>query len=462
MTLVCSITKQFTCATLLDRFADPSVLDDDLRRSLPELEQPAPAVRDLCHNQSGLRDYWALAMLAGSSVEGSFGHAEAQRLIRRTRTLQFAPGTRYSYTNQNFRLLSELIEQRTGRPFGELLRRRVFDPAGMPCAVLSPDTANPPGGTVGYEGSVEAGFRPAVNRIFWTGDAGISACLDDMIAWEQFIDATREDESGLYCRLSAPQQFRDRSPAFYGYGLNRGRLCGVEATSHGGGLRGWRSFRLNVPSRRISIVVLFNHMADARAAALELLAALLDVPKAEPATVPAPAWTGRYVEPETGLAVRIEGGTDGRLQLRYGPGPETLTLAGDIWESASSRLRPTPEGLWLDRPVDHQSSRLVACNGEPSPAIEGRFHSSELGSEFTCVSAGGVLYGAFSGELGEGAMQPLIPYGRDRWLFPCPRALDYAAPGDWTLALERDESGAITGLRVGCWLARDIAYARSQ
>jgi D-aminopeptidase len=463
LSLICSISKQFTCAVLLDQFADPSVLDEDIRGRLPNLRQAAPAIRDLCHNQSGLRDYWALAMLAGSPIEGKFGEDQAQRLIGRTQTLHFQPGTRYSYCNQNFRLLSDMIEHRTGRSFAELLRQRIFDRADMPHAILNPDTAYVRGGTIGYEGTVESGFRPAVNNIYWTGDAGIAASLDDMIAWERFIDSTRDETDGLYSRLSAPPQFRDGSPAFYGYGLNHSPLCGLRATSHGGGLRGWRSFRLNVPELRVSIVVLFNHMADPRAAALELLAALLDQKAAEPVMPPAPAWIGQYHEPETGLAVRIETTPDSRLRLHYAPGPEMLSPTADgTWSGASTRLRPTQDGLWMDRQTDHQSTRLVASSGEAPAEIEGRFHCAELNSDFTCVSAGGVLYGAFSGELGQGAMQPLIPFDADRWLFPCPRALDHSPPGDWTLQLVRNEGGEATGLRAGCWLARDIPYMRVQ
>src|SRR5690242_15071165 len=51
---MCSITKQFTCAVVLDAFPDPSVLDDAVRARLPLLEQPAPSALHLCHNQSGL------------------------------------------------------------------------------------------------------------------------------------------------------------------------------------------------------------------------------------------------------------------------------------------------------------------------------------------------------------------------------------------------------------------------
>jgi D-aminopeptidase len=49
---------------------------------------------------------------------------------------------------------------------------------------------------------------------------------------------------------------------------------------------------------------------------------------------------------------------------------------------------------------------------------------------------------------------------RDVWLLPCPRALDYAAPGDWTLRFSRDAGGAVTGVEIGCWLARRVAFRR--
>ena len=42
---------------------------------------------------------------------------EAARVIAGTRTLHFAPGTRYSYVNQNFRMLSDILQERTGRSF---------------------------------------------------------------------------------------------------------------------------------------------------------------------------------------------------------------------------------------------------------------------------------------------------------------------------------------------------------
>ena len=459
---LCSITKQFTCGLVLDAFPDPSVLDGDVRARLL-LEQAAPDTLHLCHNQSGLRDYWAVAMLHGAPAEAAFGDVEATRVIAGTRTLHFAPGTRYSYANQNFRILSDILQERTGRSFAELLRTRIFERAGMDHAFLAADTRAMPDGTEGYEGTQATGFRAAENGILWTGDAGLGACLDDMIAWERHIDATRDGADALYSRLSAPVNFADGTPAAYGFGLSRATELGRPATGHGGALRGWRSHRLYLPAERVSVVVMFNHLSDAHDAAVDLLAAVLGEERPQPAAaIPAPDWLGAYVEPETGLAVRIDAASNGHVHLRYGHVTERLDVQADGTASSKSgvQLRPGDGGLWMDRPHENQSSRLRPLDGAPATDIAGRYRCEELDAELTVADAGGVLYGGFSGFLGQGRMEMLDLIGPDVWALPCPRALDHTPPGDWTLAFQRDEAGRVTGVEVGCWLARHLLYAR--
>ncbi|MGI4942585.1 MAG: D-aminopeptidase [Janthinobacterium lividum] len=459
---ICSITKQFTCALVLDAVPDPSVLDGDVRARLPLLDGPAPGALHLCHNQSGLRDYWAVAMLHGSPAEAPFGDAEAARVIGGTRTLQFTPGTRYSYANQNFRILSDILQDRTGRSFAELLRSCIFDRAAMGSAMLAADTQSMPDGTVGYEGTQATGFRPAVNRVLWTGDAGIGASLDDMIAWERYVDAARDDVHALPSRLSAPVAFSDGTPALYGFGLSRRAEMGRPATGHGGALRGWRSHRVYLPGERVSVVVMFNHMADPHAAALDVLAAVLGETLPQPdATLSQPGWLGAYVEPETGLAARMDMARDGQVRLRYGHSAELLDLQADgTASSGGTQLRMARDGLWMDRPGENQSTLLRPCDGVPAADVAGRYRCAELDAVLTVADAGGALYGGFSGMLGQGRMERLDPIGADLWALPCPRALDHTPPGDWTLAVQRNDAGRARGVQVGCWLARRLLYER--
>jgi D-aminopeptidase len=461
---MCSITKQFTCALVLDALADPTVLDADVRARLPSLEQPAPGTLHLCHNQSGLRDYWALAMLHGAPAESAFGQVEAARTIAAAKTLQFAAGTRYSYCNQNFRLLSDILEARTGHAFADLLRTRIFDRLGMAQAFLAADTRAMPDGTEGYEGAPATGFRAAENRILWTGDAGLGASLDDMIAWERHIDATRDDPESLYGRIAAPVSFADGAPATYGFGLNRRPEFGRATSGHGGALRGWRSHRLHLPQARLSVVVMFNHLSDAHAAALSLVAAALGETAATPPPQADPEWLGAYLDPETGLSVRIDRTAPQHVRLRFGHSAERLELQPDgSATSGAMRLHRALDGVWMDRPQDNQSVRLTPLDmGGPTLGLDaaGLYRCDELDAALTVVDAGGALYGSFSGFLGQGRMELLESIGRDVWALPCPRALDHTPPGDWTLAFQRDASGRIDAVQVGCWLARGLKYRR--
>ncbi len=459
---MCSITKQFTCAALLDAMPDPTPLDDALRARLPLLGGAAPGILHLCHNQSGLRDYWAVAMLHGSPAEAPFGDDDARAVIAGTRTLQFVPGSRYSYVNQNFRLISDLLEERTGEGFADILRRRVFARAGMETAFVAADTRAMPDGTEGYEGSQSGGFRPAENRILWTGDAGLGASLDDMIAWERYIDATRDDAEALPSRLSVPVSFADGAGAPYGFGLSRGNEFGRAVIGHGGALRGWRSHRLYVPAERVSVVVMFNHLSDAHAAALDLLGAALDEARPSPgADLPAPSWLGTFREPETGLSVRIDAAAPGQLRLRFGHVAERLDILPDGSASnGRTRLLQEGGGVRMERPQENQASILLPASGEARRDISGRYHCPELDAGLEIIDAGGAIYGGFEGMLGRGRMELLDPIGPDLWTLPCPRALDHTPPGDWTLAFRRGTDGRIADVEVGCWLARRLTYTR--
>lgn len=460
---MCSITKQFTCAAVLASFPDPLVLDAAVAARLPNLAGPKPNALQLAHNQSGLRDYWAVAMLHGSPAEAPFGDAEAAMVIGGAASLQFTPGTRSSYVNQNFRLLGDALAERTGRSLAEHLRG-IFDRAGMASAILAADTRALPDGTEGYEQMSQGGHRVAVNRLIWTGDAGLGASLDDMIAWERHVDATRDDAGSLYPRLAAPVAFADGRPAPYGFGLAREEALGRPATGHGGGLRGWSSHRLHLAGERLSVVAMLNHISDARAAAIDVLAAVLGEAKPQPdASLPAPGWLGAYVEPETGIAARVEAAEPGRVKLRFASWrPETLDLNADGSAGSGgrgSRLVPTPEGIRFERPADNLFSTLVAVRPGMRNDFAGRYRCAELDAELTVADAG-VPYAAFSGFLGQGRMELLEPIGEDLWAMPCPRALDHSPPGDWTLAVRRDGAGRAVGITLGCWLARGLAYRR--
>lgn len=459
---ICSITKHLTCAVLLDRVGDPEKLDRALDAYLPLLEGKRPTAAHLCHNQSGLRDYWALTVLQGASHDGVFRREDARPLLSKARSTHFEPGTRYSYSNGNFRILADLIEEHTGRSMAELYQRSVFGPAAMQTAALTPDTSLPPDGVVGYEGNETTGYFEALNRIYWAGDAGVSASLDDMLAWECFIDGTRDDADGLYRRLSAPQTYADGRPAPYGFGLAHETIGDAVISGHGGALRGFRCRRLYAPAERLSVVVMFNHEGDAHAAAVALMKIALGHEDNETTSG---SWdakgTGNYLEAETGLALVTRPSGSSRVELQFATSPESLSVSADgSARSAAVTLTAQGASLRMERPRENLTVSADRVSGTALPDIAGRYHSVELDAHLDIASTNGVFYGGFDGSLGTGAMHAMRPLAEDVWLLRCKRSMDAPAPGDWTVLVRRDQQGNVAGLTIGCWLARRIDYTK--
>src|SRR5437867_11004870 len=113
-----SVTKQFTCSALLKLQEEHKLsLSDPVAKYFPQLRRAKDiTLIDLGGHLSGYRDYYPL-----DYVNREMAHAAtADTIIGRyaTRPLDFAPRSRYSYSNTGYLILGRVIEKVSGEPFG--------------------------------------------------------------------------------------------------------------------------------------------------------------------------------------------------------------------------------------------------------------------------------------------------------------------------------------------------------
>ncbi|MEM8903631.1 MAG: serine hydrolase domain-containing protein [Actinomycetota bacterium] len=242
-----SITKVFTSIATLSLVADGSItLDDPASDHITRVDVPTDAtVRDLLRHTSGIPDI--------TEVDGFFDELAAERsrrwtpeeMVAAVADLEPTPvGGETAYSNTNYTLLGILVEEVTGRPFQEVLRERVIEPAGLVDTHLA---------------GLEDGPEPLLG--FTRRDAGPPTLIDfdytsiETAAWASGgLVSTGDDLHRLFTALHdgdvIPLELVDQmvpEDGAYGFGLF-GYGDDDSVVGHDGGIDGTISLVFHIPA----------------------------------------------------------------------------------------------------------------------------------------------------------------------------------------------------------------------
>ncbi|MYS19285.1 serine hydrolase [Streptomyces sp. SID4948] len=282
--------------------------------------------------------------------------------------LDFAPGTRYGYSNSGYRLLDLIIERAAGAPFGQVLHDRVLAPAGMSRARMLDNARLVDRRARGYEradpdspdgrsitGDAD-GWRNAdyISATVTGGAGGLGATLEDLIAFDHALRDRLLVDRALEKRLHTPVALADGRTEGYGLGWVLSHYRGTPTVGHAGGIEGFSSYYGRLPEHDTGVIVLSNRGGfDAMGLARRLIDHLLRLP--EPAARLATVrhrperWTGTYTDTVGASAQLVV--HEGDLVLLHG-GRRRRMVPLDAATYADPRdpgvlLRCHPAGSWL-------------------------------------------------------------------------------------------------------------------
>jgi hypothetical protein len=235
---------------------------------------------------------------------------------------------------------------------------------------------------------------------------------------------------------------------------------------------------MQLPSERLSVVVMHNFETSPVAPAEHVVKTLLKFEEPGPKVTSLPStWKGDFFDEDTHLYIGVEEGDrakPGTISVSYGPGTagETARLTSET-EAETDGMKLTLEGdvLHVDRIDDNRklcASRLEVVDKKDvgqlsSEDVVGVYRNEECDSVFTVSGTGGHLYGAFDGFLGQGPIWTMRQIGKNKiWALGNPRGLDATPPGDWTVVFKDEDKGKCSKVVVGCWLARKVEYVRQE
>ncbi len=471
---VASVTKQFTCAAVLMLAEEGRLhLEDDVRDHLPEFPEMGASVTvaHLLHNTSGIRDMLGIMRLGGADLGQPVRAEELMAGILRQRALNFAPGSRFLYSNSNFLLLGRIAERVSGEALPTFLDRRIFAPAGMACTRLMEQVgAVVPGLATGYVRRDGAWTR-APHAFPLHGEGGLVSGVEDLALWSRWLD-THPDLAGA---LSTQAPFANGTANLYARGQVVRTYRGIRTVGHGGLWPGYRTEFLRVPEQGVTVIAIANRLdADPLLLAHRVLDLLLDargaaVPASRPADPRATRpLAGRWLDPASGTTLDIAVTPEGTASFAtFGQPFEPSTLPdgrlGAVRGMASFALRPM-DAIMGDADtgeVELDAGHVAAFRRVPSGAalpdgLPGRYRSEEMDADWTIEADGDGLRVTARGPVTRGGPWRVEPVEGDRVRIPMPDLL----PSWLDAEALRDAGGAVSGLRVNGGRVKEVLYRR--
>lgn len=282
-----SITKTITGMLLAKAVIDKKVkLEDDVQQYLKgdyaNLEYNGSPVRlvHLLNHSSGLPfmlpdkpelfknpNYDSLSFIL-SAIEKKYTRQQFFEDLKKVK-LDTVPGIKLKYSNAAAQLLAYILEMVYGSSYGELVRKFVSGPLGMPDTKLGPLQKDEKNLAKGYNGNGIS--MPYTN----SGAAGgINSTIADMVAYARF----HLDEKNPLVSLSHKPTWGDIQ--YYASGLNwqmQAKANQPRRIFQSGGTAGFSSFMVIYPDLNVGIVLLSNESDQNSQGALSQAAeAILD------------------------------------------------------------------------------------------------------------------------------------------------------------------------------------------
>jgi CubicO group peptidase (beta-lactamase class C family) len=277
-----SVTKQFTAMAVMLLVKDGKLrYEDRLAGIFPDFPAYGNGItiRNLLNHTSGLLDYEDLMAApdpAKPLEEQQITDVEVLKLMKQQSRTKFAPATKWDYSNSGYVVLGTVVEKVSGKPFGQFLHDRIFEPLHMR-------------NTVAYERGKNLvrhrayGYDKAGND--WQlhdqsttsatlGDGGVYTSLDDLLKWDAALrNHTLLSENEMRPALTPVQapgvEEPEGKPAQYGFGWFLNPYKGHRRMWHYGETVGFRTAIQRFPDDNLSIVVLCNR-SDLNAISLSL------------------------------------------------------------------------------------------------------------------------------------------------------------------------------------------------
>jgi CubicO group peptidase (beta-lactamase class C family) len=254
----CSLAKQFTAMCIMLLVATRKLaLTDKVQDHVPELGKIGShiTIADMLHHVSGIRDQWVLVTMAGWRLSDDVvTENDVLELVKRMKTLNFHPGSQFSYSNTNYTLAGLIVERVSGQSLADFARKRIFAPLGMKrTCIINTHGEIIKNRAYGYRAAGKT-YEMRMPNYDVTGPTNLLTTVEDLVRWNRNFDSQAVGGKTALEKMQMPVAKSEG----YGMGLIKGDYNGFTVVEHSGQDPGHRSHFIRFPDQGLAIALLGN------------------------------------------------------------------------------------------------------------------------------------------------------------------------------------------------------------
>jgi CubicO group peptidase (beta-lactamase class C family) len=257
-----SVAKQFTAMAIMLLVEDGRLsLDDEVRKHVPELPDYGVSltIRHMLTHTSGLRDWGSIAAIAGAPrTSRAYTHAHVLDIVSRQKSLNFPPGTQWSYSNTGFNLAAIIVDRVSGMPFAEFSQKRIFGPLGMTKTSWRDNHQRIVKGRAIAYSTASGGYQIEMPFENVHGNGGLLTTVGDLLKWNENFVKPVVGMPATIAQMTTAGKYSDGRDLDYGLGLYVRPLDGAKNVYHSGSTAGYRAHLNRFPDSHTSVAVLCN------------------------------------------------------------------------------------------------------------------------------------------------------------------------------------------------------------
>lgn len=254
-----SMTKQFTAISILLLEEQGKLkLNDLVENYIPNYPNGNKiTIHHLLSHTAGLPDF---TKFKGLREFAQTDH-DASEVVEffKSDTLEFSPGSKFSYSNTNYVLLGYIIEITSGMKYKEYIDKNIFQKIGMKSSLYSNDRIIVNNRAYGYH-KKENGYvnKTIISYSVPYASGALMSSVDDLLIWQNALRDQRLLKSENSIKAFSKYTLSNGDSYTYGYGWHIKEIKGYPSREHGGSVFGYKSMGVYLPQQDIYVVGLSN------------------------------------------------------------------------------------------------------------------------------------------------------------------------------------------------------------